>query len=176
MTIRRATALVVVLCLAACGGTQSAVFSSLQATVAPTATSTPTASPAPTPSPTVDPAAAGRAFLAAVAPLNALKCSQVATQDLEVAKGYEVAQADALRVLADVLRQIAMPADLEDDKQDLLHALAASEQAARFLADSATTQEFDARSVTADTRNNEAAAISNFIRAELGLESTTGGC
>jgi hypothetical protein len=162
------------LCLAACGGTQSGVFSSVQATVTPAPTGSPTV--APTPSPTVDPAAAGRAYLAAVDALKAIQCTLGSSQDFELAKADAATMADALRVFADTLRKIAMPAGLEDDQQDLLRAVAASEQAARSLSTSVTPGEFDARADTADARMQEAAAISNLIRGELGLESSPGGC
>jgi hypothetical protein len=162
--------------MAACGGTQSAVFSLVQATVAPTASPTPTPSPAPTPSPTVDAVAAGKAYLAAVEAVKEIQCTLGPTQDLEVAKAQGATMADALRVFADAVRKIPMPAALEDDKQDLLRAVAASEQAERYLSTSATTGEFDARAVTADARSQESAAISNLIRGELGLPSSPGGC
>jgi hypothetical protein len=160
------------LLLAACGGTQSAVFSSVQPTVAPTAT----ASPAPTPSPTVDAAAAGRAYLAAVEALKAIQCTLGSSQDFEVAKAESATMADALRVFADTLRKIAMPAGLEDDQQDLVRAVAASEQAERDLSTSITPGQFDTRAATVRARRQEAAAISNLIRGELGLESSPGGC
>ena len=138
---------------------------------------TPTPTVEPTPAPTVDRAGAAQAYLELATAYNAVLCERsgaLDAGDLEQSKGAQAAVAEANRTLADGLRAIEFPEELAATKQELLMAFAAVERTATALANAATVEDYNAMLAAHESNQGEAGELSNFLRAELGLESTPG--